>query len=163
MFVESRRTFFKNCFLTTAVMVMSADEVFASVTPLQTLSLVQDDLFPKAKIIRSNASAYISVILNHTLVTDEDKQFLRDGVKWLNEEAVTLYKKIYTQLTPQQRQNTLQTISKQRWGKNWIDTVLKYIMEAMLGDPIYGINKDESGWQWLHHKGGLPRPKEALL
>jgi len=36
-------------------------------------------------------------------------------------------------------------------------------MESVLGDPVYNINKDGSGWNWLEHKPGLPRPKEPIL
>ena len=163
MLLKSRRNFLKSSFLATTLVVMSGNEIFASVTPLQTLSLVQQDLFPFANTLGANSDVYITLIFNHTLVNDEDKEFLRNGVKWLNEEAVTHYKKIYTQLNPQERQNLLQTISKVRWGESWIETVLTYIMEATLGDPIYGINKNEAGWKWLNHEGGLPRPKEPLL
>ncbi len=163
MFLESRRTFLQRTFLTTVVVVMSGRELFGAVTPLETLSVVQDDLFPHANILEVNASAYIILIFSHTRVSDEDKDFLRNGVQWLNEESISIYKTIYTKLSPKQRQNVLQTISQRRWGENWIETVLTYIMEATLGDSIYGINKNGAGWRWLNHQSGLPRPKEALL
>jgi len=163
MLLKSRRTFLKTTFLSSAVIVMSGGKLFGATSSLQTLSIVQNDLFPHAKLLGANASAYISVIFHHSLVSDSDKQYLRNGVQWLNEEAVKEYKKQYTQLRPQERQNILKIISKHRWGENWIETVMTYIVEAMLGDPIYGINKNEAGWKWLNHESGLPRPKEALL
>lgn len=163
MFLKSRRTFLKTTFLSSAVIVMSGDELFGAVTPLQTLAVVQKDLFPHAEIVEANASSYLSLIFNHTLVSDEDKEFLRNGVQWLNEESVTIYKTTYTELSQTQRQNILKTIAQERWGENWIQTVLTYIIEATLGDPIYGINKNGAGWKWLNYTGGLPSPKEALL
>jgi gluconate 2-dehydrogenase gamma chain len=30
----------------------------------------------------------------------------------------------------------------------------------MLGDPIYGGNKNNNGWQAINHNTGLPQPKE---
>ena len=163
MLLESRRTFFKTTFLSSLVMVMSQNKLFASVTPMQTLSIVQEDLFPKEMITSSNSFAYISLIFRHSRVSAEDKQFVRNGTKWLNEEAVKQYEKVYTKLSSKERQNVLQKIAEESWGESWIKTVLSYILEATLGDPIYGINKNESGWKWLGHESGLPRPKEMYL
>ena len=163
MFLDSRRTFIKTSFLSTLVMVMFQDKLYASVTPFQTLAVVQEDLFPQEMISSSNAYAYIGLIFKHSRVSADDKQYLRNGTKWLNEEAVNTYKKVYTQLSPKERQNILQNISKESWGESWIKIVLSYILEATLGDPLYGINKKESGWKWLNHESGLPRPKEMYL
>ena len=163
MNLESRRTFLQTSFLSTLVMIMSENKLFASTTPLQTLAIVQKDLFPQEMITSSNAYAYISIIFKHSRVSADDKQYLRNGTKWLNEQAVSTYKKVYTNLSPEERQNVLQTIAKESWGESWIKIVLSYIMEATLGDPIYGINKKESGWKWLSHESGLPRPKEMYL
>ena len=110
-----------------------------------------------------NASAYLVKILNHSHVTDEDKEFIKNGVKWLNEEAVTKYNTTYTKLTSSKRQETLKTISQVRWGESWIDEMLTYSLEAMISDPVYGVNKNQSGQRWLHFEAGLPSPKEALL
>jgi hypothetical protein len=41
--------------------------------------------------------------------------------------------------------------------------MLKYIMESVLGDPIYDINTKQQGWAWLNHETGYPRPKKAFL
>ena len=161
--MQSRRTFLQSTFLSTLVMVMSQNKLFAAVTPLQTLAIVQEDLFPQEMITRANAFSYISVIFKHSRVSAEDKQYLRNGTKWLNEQAVATYEKVYTQLSPKERQKILQTIAKESWGESWIKIVLSYIMEAVLGDPIYGINTDELGWKWLGHESGLPRPKEMYL
>ena len=163
MDTESRRNFLKHSFLGTAVMVMSGDKLFGAVSPLDTIELLQNDLFPLAKELQSNSRLYISTLLTHSRVTDEDKEFIRNGVKWLNEEAVELYKKTYTDLTSEQRQKVLKSAIEYRWGHSWIETMMTYIMEAVLGDPIYGINKNGSGWKWLNHTSGLPRPKKAVL
>ncbi|MBU1657622.1 gluconate 2-dehydrogenase subunit 3 family protein [bacterium] len=161
--LKSRRTFLKETFFTGAVLVMSGTKLFGAVTPLQTITAVQEDLFPHAKSLGANASAYVSTVFHHSRVSEEEKNFIRNGVQWLNEEAVALYKTTYIKLTPTQRQNVLIHIAQERWGERWIETLLSYIMEAMLGDPIYGINKNEAGWTWLHHSSGLPRPTKAFL
>jgi len=167
MILKSRRMFLKAGFLSSVVFITVDSELFGAVTVMQTISLVQEDLFPQSVGVPTkkeiNATAYLALILQHPRVTNQDKEYIKNGVKWLNEEAVSKYKKVYTKLTPTQRQAVLKDISLQRWGEVWISDILKYIFEAMLGDPIYGINKNESGWKWLKHSAGLPRPKEAYL
>ena len=167
MFLISRRIFLKDSFLTTAVLVMTESSLHGAVSPLDTLKLLQEDLVPNTlntpTTEQINSSLYISLILQHSRIKDEDKLFIRNGVQWLNEEALEVYKKTYTQLTSAQREEVLKSISKYRWGENWIERMLTYIFEAMLGDPIYGVNKNGVGWRWLNHEAGLPRPHEAVL
>ncbi|MCF6309211.1 MAG: gluconate 2-dehydrogenase subunit 3 family protein [Sulfurimonas sp.] len=167
MILNSRRTFLKNSFLTSVVLLTCGEKLFAAVTPLQTIAMVHKDLFPDSDMIPNadniNASYYLNSILNHSRVTDENKTFIRNGVKWLNEESVTKYKKIYTKLSSSQRQKILQEIAQTNWGDSWINTIMSYLLEAMLGDPVYGGNRDETGWKWLNHKSGMPRPEEALV
>ena len=161
--LNSRRTFLKVGFLSSAVFVMSGCELFSITTPQDTIKVLQTDLFPKAKELGINTSAYISVILHHSRVSDEDKVFIKNGVKWLNEEAVKMYKTTYTKLLSTQRQELLTTIAKTEWGENFMYNMNSYLFEAMLGDPIYGGNNKEAGWKWLQFSGGQPRPKEMYL
>jgi gluconate 2-dehydrogenase gamma chain len=161
--LSSRRTFLKTTLLTTAVLVMSGSELFGAVSPVQTMTLVQQDLFPHANKLGINSSIYFKIILHHSRITSDEKEFLRNGVQWLNEEAITKHKKTYTKLTSKQRQNILHSIAKEEWGENWINTILTYVMEATLGDPIYGANKNSAGWRWLNFTSGMPRPKKAYL
>lgn len=163
MFLNTRRTFLKSSFLTTAVIVMSGSELFGAVSPRQTLDLVQEDLFPYAKELGINTSVYLTLILHHTRVSDEDKAFIRNGVQWLNEESLKIYKTTYAKLTHTQRQKLLKIINIQAWGESWCATILSYIFEALTSDPVYGVSLKESGWRWLDFKAGLPRPKEPLL
>ena len=142
---------------------MSGCELFSVVTPKETIELVQADLFPKAAELGINTFIYMSIVLNHSRISDEDKEFIKNGVRWLNEEAVEKYSTTYTKLTYIQRQETLKDISQTRWGDSWINEMLTFALEATLGDTIYGANKNHSGWKWLQFEGGLPHPKEALL
>lgn len=163
MILNSRRNFLKSSFLGGAVIVMSGSELFGPVSPLDTLTLVQEDLFPHAKKLDVNTLGYLTLILHHSRVSDEDKAFIRNGVQWLNEESLKIYKTTYVKLTSKERQKILQIINIQPWGKNWCATILSYIFEAVTSDPVYGVSKKEAGWEWLEFKAGLPRPKEPLL
>lgn len=163
MSLNARRDFLKYGFLSSSVLVMNGCELFSIVTPKETIELVQTDLFPKAHELSINTFVYMSIILNHSRITDEDKEFIKNGVKWLNEEAVEKYNTTYTKLTSNQRQDILKTISQVRWGDSWINEMLTFVLEATLSDPVYGVNRNESGWKWLKFQGGMPRPKEVLL
>ena len=142
---------------------MSGCELFSVTTSRETIDVVQNDLFPKAKELDINTSNYISIILHHSRVTQEDKLFLKNGVKWLNETAVEMYGASYTKLSSSKRQEVLSAISKTQWGESWMYNMMTYIFEAMLGDPIYGGNSGEAGWKWLAFSGGEPRPQKAFL
>lgn len=161
--LNSKRLFFKNSLLGTTVLIVSGCDLFASVTPLETIIAVQKDLFPFANRLNSNASAYLSVILNHPRISEIQKATIIDGAKLLNEVSAKEHKQLYIKLSSAQRERVLKKISTEEWGESWIETILSYTMEAVLGDPIYGVNKNEAGWKWLNHTSGLPRPKIAYL
>lgn len=163
LFLNPRRLFFKNSILGTTVIIVSGCDFFASITPLQTIIVVQKDLFPFANELNSNASAYLSTILNHSKISNTQKTNIINGVKLLNKTSAREHKQLYNKLSPIQRESILKKISKEKWGKDWIETILTYTMEAILGDPIYRVNKNEAGWKWLNHASGLPRPKVAYL
>lgn len=163
MQLNKRRNFLKYSFLTSSIFIMSGCEIFGVTTLKDTIRVLQNDLVPKAKELKINTAEYISIILHHERVTREDKEFLKNGVKWLNEEAVAMYKKTYVKLLPIQRQNVLKSVVKTEWGDSWVYTMMTYTFEAMFGDPIYGSNNNEAGWKWLNFTGGLPRPKKEYL
>ncbi|MFA6138537.1 MAG: gluconate 2-dehydrogenase subunit 3 family protein [Sulfurimonas sp.] len=168
MLLNSRRSFLKTAIFGSvifggAVLIMSGATVFGAVAPMQTMALVQEDLFPHAKSLGIETEAYLALILNHSKVTPKEKSFLRNGVQWLNEEAVAMHKKMYSSLSENERQAVLKSIAKYKWGEKWIDKMLTYIMEATFSDTVYGVCKNSAGEAWLEFETGYPRPKEAYL
>lgn len=129
---------------------------------VDTLALFQKDLFPDINTTLTtetiNARGYISYILHHPRVSKEDKKFIKNGLRWLDEEAKALFGVAYGKLEAKPRQKVLASIAKTEWGERYIEAILTYIFEALLGDPVYGINKNEVGWKWLHYIPGFPRP-----
>ena len=159
----SRRNFLTAGTLASAVFLTSGCSLFGITTSRETIGVVQNDLFPKAKALGINTSKYITIIYRHRKVAQWEKDFLKNGVKWLNESAIEVYKKRYTSLSPEKRQKVLKTISETEWGSSWIDSMMHYIFEAMLGDPIYSGNQNFAGWKWLEFEGGKPRAKKVYL
>jgi len=44
--------------------------------------------------------------------------------------------------------------------EEWVSLLINVIYEACLLDPHYGVNKQMSGWKWLKHTHGIPRPDD---
>lgn len=129
--------------------------------------LVQQDLYPPTPGVptleQMNAAAYLETVLHHSKISESRKRFIKNGAQRLNEEALLSYQKPYVHLLAEQRQAVLRDVAKTRWGENWIHAILTYMFEAMLGDPVYGGNVGETGWKWLEHTPGLPRPTKAFV
>jgi len=130
--------------------------------PWQTLTIVQEHLFPSetdspgAKEI--NALEYLQNVIKDPVIDSDEKEFILNGVKWLNDLALEKYNAVFTDLSQLQRTSILHEITKSKAGRNWISKLLSYILEALLSDPVYGGNPDGIGWKWLEHHPGFPRP-----
>jgi len=159
----NRRNFLKAGFLSSAVIITSGCDVFAVSTMNDTLKVLQYDIFPQAKELKIDTTSYISIILHHSRVEKSEKIFLKNGIKWLNETAVTMYKSTYYKLPKEKRETVITAILETQWGESWLDTLMRYTMEAAFGDPIYGGNNKEAGWKWLAFEGGKPRATRMFL
>ena len=124
---------------------------------------MQNDLFPKSKKMGIDTASYLHIVFHHPKISEADKEHLKNGVKWLNEESLKLHKLKYIDLTKHQREDMLKLISKTSWGDSFIYNVMSYMFESILGDPIYGGNTNEVAWRWLKFTGGEPRPKEVYI
>ncbi len=159
----SRRNFLKAGFLSSAVFIMNGCSLFGVTTPLQTLSLLHKDLFPYAQELGIQTAPYMQIIFHQSRISDADKTFLKNGVKWLNEAGIKKYKQEYIKLSSKQREALLERVTQTEWGDSFVYDVMNYMFEAMLGDPVYGGNNKEAGWQWLDFEGGQPRPQKAYM
>ncbi|MDQ1340849.1 MAG: gluconate 2-dehydrogenase gamma chain [Campylobacterota bacterium] len=131
--------------------------------PYQTLFWVLNDIFPPIKdkldIKKINTIGFFMAIMDDKRVEDDEKIFIKKGIERLSASSIELYKKQYISLNFLERDDILKTISKENWGENWLWTLLKYTLESLLCDPVYGGNIDQVGWKWLGHTTGHPRPK----
>ncbi len=159
----SRRNFLKAGFLSSAVFLMDGCNLFGVTTPIETIRILENDLFPQANKLHIKTAPYMEIVLHHSRIGKADKTFIKNGVKWLNEEAIALHHKSYVKLAHKERQEVLNAVAKTEWGESFLYNIMSYMFEAMLGDPIYGGNNKEAGWKWLAFTGGEPRPKKAFL
>jgi gluconate 2-dehydrogenase gamma chain len=131
------------------------------------LAAVQQHLFPSEPgipgAVEINALAYINRVLADPRMDTEEKAFIRNGIGWLEELVGEEWDKSFTELDAAQRERMLRQIGQSRAGENWLATLLLYIFEALLCDPVYGGNPDGIGWQWLEHQPGFPRPPPGKI
>lgn len=141
--------------------------------PWLTLAKVQNHLFPRTGDINNqksdkfspgakdiNAIAYLLAMLEAPDSDQAERKFIMKGVGWLDGVANSLEKSAFIKLNKIQRERVLKKISESDAGETWISTLLRYIFEALLTDPVYGGNTNRMGWAWLEHQPGFPRPPE---
>jgi Gluconate 2-dehydrogenase subunit 3 len=113
-------------------------------------------LGPGAKDL--NISGYLGFVLKDERIMKEDREYFLQGAAWLEESAFETFDKSFLNLTTGQKEELMQRVATQRWGANFIYTSLGYIFEALLSAPVYGSNRNETGWKWLEHNPGFPQP-----
>jgi gluconate 2-dehydrogenase gamma chain len=135
------------------------------VDPWLTLEATLKQLLPASATGPSaediNALAYLHQVMTVQPTEEEEKDFILKGVGWLNGYANSEKNKAFVELTFNEKEQLLKGISQSRAGENWINTLLGYILQAMLSPPSYGGNTKGIGWQWLEHKAGFPLPEKG--
>lgn len=130
--------------------------------PWLTLSEVQEHLFPAdeespgARDIM--ALRFLQNMLDAPDTDEEEKNFILNGVNWLNDLASKQHQAAFVKLDSEQREMILRTVEKSRAGSRWLSLMMTYLIEALLSDPVYGGNFQQKGWTWLEHIPGFPTP-----
>ena len=130
--------------------------------PWQTLEAVLDHLLPtesEAPGAREiNALDYLRFVVNDPWIDQEERDFILQGVRWLNDLANQRFDNSFIALDETQKETLLRQVAQSRAGENWIATLLTYLFEALLTAPAYGGNPDGIGWRWLEYIPGFPLP-----
>ena len=130
----------------------------------QTIVIIQNILFPKGGFGPSakdfNAHLYLIWVLQDPNILQEDKNYILDGIRWVQETAQEEYQQDFLSLDNSKQESLIQLISTKNWGENWLSYLMTFIIEAMVSDPVYGFNKNAVGVTWLEHQYGIPRPNE---
>jgi len=128
----------------------------------QLLAAVQDHLLPSEPGIPGarevNALGYLRFVISDSLIDAQDRAFVLEGALWLEDRAVGLSGRSFLALDEEQKERVLREIAGSDAGENWLSTLLTYLFEALLTDPVYGGNPGGVGWKWLEHVPGFPRP-----
>ena len=128
---------------------------------------VQQYLFPNdgngPGASQLKADDYLLWVLSDPHKDPADTKYILDGIGWVDETADEEYGKAFKQLNTSEKEELVAFIANEAWGSSWMSIILTYIFEALIADPQYGGNVNESGWKWLNHYPGNPRPTESLL
>lgn len=138
-----------------------------SAEQLKVLQAVQLVLFPKEgdgpSALEINADKWIVYVLNDPRDPQREKDFILENLKRLNQFSKETHDKAYDLLSTDQQENLLDLFFQDRNQKRWGSRMLTLIFEALLLDPLYGVNPDSIGWNWLNHNPGMPRPNEQNM
>ena len=128
----------------------------------KTLEAVQELLFPKGLKAPSasefGATAYLANVSSHSSFLASDLKFLKRGARELMNE----YPNFLSLSFKEQDEALREFVDDSTLGQNWVAFVLYFTLEGLLADPLYGGNRDESGWKWLGHHAGEPRPQKPF-
>lgn len=110
-----------------------------------------------------NAARYLDALLATDEVGADKKAVLLDGLTRLNDRAKRAGLSEFSLGSPAQQDAMIRVFETFKVGATypghkWLQTMLRYILEAFLGDPVHGGNPGEIGWKWIGHTPGSPRP-----
>ena len=132
------------------------------IDPWSTLAVLQDHLFPSepdapgAREIQ--ALAYLRQVVADPRGDPDEQRFILKGVEWLEGLARQRHQGGFADLDAERRELVLREVASTPKGDNWLATLMLYLCEALLADPVYGGNPGGVGWAWLAHRPGFPRP-----
>ena len=131
---------------------------------LKVLQAVQLVLFPKEgngpSALQVNADKWIVYVLNDAREPQREKDFIVEHLEGLNQLSKETYKVSYDLLSRDRQEDLLELFFEEKFRKRWGSRMLILIFEALLLDPLYGVNPNNIGWKWLNHNPGVPRPNE---
>lgn len=134
---------------------------FSILTSVQRILFPSDGNGPGAMDVM--ADNYMLWVLSDVRMDPEEKEYIIDGIGWVDETAEENFSKAFSSLTEPEKEEVIATISSENWGSSWLSVILTFIFEALLCNPQYGGNIDSIGWDWLQHNPGYPRPAVPLL
>ncbi len=91
------------------------------------------------------------------------QEFYRRGLAQLDQYCHSMYREPFVRLTAAQQESVISALEQGKaTGFTWptaqafFETIRTHTMEGMFADPIYGGNKDFSGWRLVGFPGTQP-------
>ncbi len=117
---------------------------------------------PGAKDVR--AARYIDAVLATGFPSREAQAVILDGLDKLEIRARRAGARSFADASPAQQDAAIRVFETYHTkgvypGHRWLKLMLRFTLEAFLGDPVHGGNPGQIGWQWIGHKAPVHRPK----
>ena len=138
--------------------VFTHDEM-KNIYALQNFLLPDEGNGPSAAEMNAHQFFVWSLSDEH-LPTSEKDYFIGKSIQLFDLCKEQMNKPFYDLIEMEQENFILKNISE-GWFESYLSRMITVIFEATLLDPIYGGNTNETGWDWLEHTPGAPRPDEA--
>jgi gluconate 2-dehydrogenase gamma chain len=109
-----------------------------------------------------NALDYFMWNLTQANLSPNEIETLKTGLIEITKVISKSFEKDKTidQFTNPDWANVIPQICKTYALKDWLSKLTTLLLESLLLDPVYGVNINERGWEWLGHQPGIPRPTE---
>lgn len=128
----------------------------------RTLAAVQETLWPPGDGVPGAAALRATEVLDAALADPDTPPvvatWVRAGLPRLHEAAAARGASRFEALDASAQEAVLVAVRETADGAGWIRLVLRYTLEAVLGDPVHGGNVGEAGWAWAGFEPGAPRP-----
>lgn len=125
---------------------------------------VMDILFPKGNDQQAgpssadiNAYQYLKWVLSDENYDEDIKRLIIDGFNQLAEFSQEQFAKPYGKMSSKEKVSLVAQATQSTWGENLMARLVSMILDALVVDPIYGVNVDKVGWKWLGYISGIPR------
>lgn len=128
----------------------------------RTLAAVQERLLPSGPgspgAREVNATDYLLRVAAEPSTSPRERRDLRRGLRRVDALARETEGQPFAELPDERKDLVLRALQGGAEGEPFLELLLVYTLEALLGDPVYGGNPGEVGWGWLQHAPGSPRP-----
>jgi len=120
---------------------------------------VQRHMFPKGLSMpdadRFGALGYLKETVAHPTFDPDIREMLFEGARRLDHLSGGAFLSLHSN----ERELLLRRFEEEAFGEYWLAHLMNLTLEALLGDPIYGGNREEVGWRAFGLSPGKPRPK----
>lgn len=128
----------------------------------RSLSALLETLFPDdgngPGALTLNADKYVLWILNDEISDPEESDYILDKFEQFESKLKKEKEVRFHELSRSAQIDWIDQESKESDGRKLFSRLMTLIFEALLLDPLYNVNPDGIGWEWLEHDPGLPRP-----
>jgi len=128
-----------------------------------TIQAVQEHMFPEGSKLPSAKKMqtihFLFETVNHKSYDRDIRAFVIEGAK----ELIGREKGKFISMSSTEKEKALRAFEETSYGSNWLSRILTLTMEGLFSAPVYGSNKNETGWKSLKAYGGRPVPKMRYI